>query len=94
MTKYALTAFAVSLLLSSGCKQEQPPEEVKTVEWFKANKSERDARLAKCQSSPGELALTPNCVNADRAKQSSTWGATGGGISPMEPITANDIKKK
>jgi hypothetical protein len=94
MTKYALTAFAVSLLLISGCKQEQPPEEVKTVEWYKANKSERDARLAKCQSSPGELALTPNCVNANRAKQSSTWGATGGGISSVEPITSNDTKKK
>ncbi|RYF39873.1 MAG: hypothetical protein EOO38_22695 [Cytophagaceae bacterium] len=94
MTKFALTAFAVSFLVISGCKQEQPPEEVKTVEWYKANKSERDTRLAKCQSNPGELALTPNCVNANRAKQSLTWGATGGGISPVEPITANDIKKK
>lgn len=29
MTKYTLTAFAVALLLISGCKQEQPPKKLK-----------------------------------------------------------------
>ena len=55
---------AVAALALAGCKEDKPQEVVQTVEWFKEHKAEREAQLAKCKSNPGELAATPNCVNA------------------------------
>ena len=89
-----LLVFAAPLLLLAGCKRENPPEVVQTVEWYKANKTERTEVLARCKSNPGELAATPNCVNAARADTSTTWSARGGGIAPVKPLTADDINKK
>jgi hypothetical protein len=83
-----------TLSVLAGCKQEKPPEVVQTVDWYKANKAERVAVLEKCKANPGELAATPNCVNASRADSSSVWGARGGGIAPVKPLTAEDINKK
>ncbi len=71
---------AVAALALAGCKEDKPQEVVQTVEWFKEHKAEREAQLAKCKSNPGELAATPNCVNASRADSSSTWSARGGAI--------------
>ncbi len=90
-SKILLAAF-LSLSLSA-CKEDQAQEKVNTVEWYKENQAERDAQLAKCQSNPGELALTPNCVNAKRAKNSSTWESTRG-ADPIAPLTADELKKK
>lgn len=67
--------------------------EVQTVDWYKANKTERKAVLATCRNNPGELAKTPNCVNASRADSAVTWGATGGGIK-VKPLTAQQIYSK
>jgi hypothetical protein len=80
----------------AGCSKNasEPVQPVQTVEWYKANKVERVAMLSKCNSNPGELAVTPNCVNATRADSATTWGATGGGIKPLAPITAAEINKK
>lgn len=85
---------AVAALALAGCKEDKPqdvvdnPQEVvQTVEWFKEHKAEREAQLAMCKSNPGELAATPNCVNASRADSSSTWSARGGAIR-VAPLSA------
>lgn len=92
-----ITVFLIisgTLSLLAGCKNEKPPEVVQTVDWYKANKAERVDVLTKCKANPGELAATPNCINATRADTSTTWSARGGGIAPVKPLTADDINKK
>lgn len=68
-------------------------ETVQTVDWFKEHKPERDAQMEKCNSNPGQLAFTPNCVNASRAEQSITWEAPGVAIIP-KPIVFDEKPKK
>ena len=48
----------------SACGRNEP---VHTVDWYKANTPERLKVLEKCKANPGELSLTPNCVNAKTA---------------------------
>lgn len=92
MKSKILLALFASLALAS-CKEDQANEKVNTVEWYKENQSEMNTQLEKCKSNPGETALTPNCVNAKRAKNSSTWESTRG-ADPIAPLTAEDLKKK
>jgi hypothetical protein len=81
LTVFLAMAGALSML--AGCNEDKPAEvAVQTVDWYKAHKAERTDMLAKCQSNPGELAATPNCVNASRAESSITWSATGGIKAP------------
>ena len=65
------TWLTYGLLLSgmislTGCTKEAF-EPVNTVEWYKAHETEREAMLKKCLNNPGQLAETPNCVNAKEA---------------------------
>lgn len=95
MKKIAVLLVAAGALsMLAGCKEDKPAEVVQTVDWYKAHKTERAEVLAKCKANPGELAATPNCVNASRADSSTTWSAKGGGISPVKPLTADQINKK
>lgn len=95
MNKFTvLLVVAGTLSMLAGCKEDKPAEVVQTVEWYKANKTERAEVLANCKANPGELAATPNCVNASRADSSTTWSAKGSGISPVKPLTADQINKK
>lgn len=89
-----LLVVAGTLLMLAGCREDKSGEVVQTVEWYKAQKTEQAEVLTDCKSNPGELALTPNCVNASRADSSTTWSAKGGGISPVRPLTAGQINKK
>lgn len=89
-----LLVVAGTLSILAGCKKDEVPEVVQTVDWYKAHKVERAEVLTKCKANPGELAATPNCVNASRADSSTTWSAKGGGISPVKPLTADQINKK
>ncbi len=50
----------------SGCTQEAL-DPVHTVEWYKSHEAERTAMVTKCHNNPGQLASTPNCVNAQQA---------------------------
>lgn len=54
------------ILALTGCTKEAL-EPVNTVEWYKAHEAEREAMLKKCLNNPGQLAETPNCVNAKEA---------------------------
>lgn len=84
---------AGSLLTLAGCQEAQSAEVVQTVDWYKANSIARNEVLAKCRNNPGEMAATPNCVNASRAASSITWSARGAGVQ-VKPLTAEQINKK
>ena len=62
-----------------------PTEPTHSVEWFVEHRQELKDTVAKCNSNPGELAATPNCINASRASSEITWGAKGSGVK-VEPI--------
>lgn len=61
-TAHAIVLAAIVAL--AACSKTEP---VQTVEWYKAHTQERKAMLDRCHADPGELALTPNCVNAGKA---------------------------
>ena len=50
----------------TGCTQEAL-DLVQTVEWYKSHEAERTAMVTKCHNNPGQLASTPNCINAQQA---------------------------
>ena len=92
MKKAELLVAVLVLAGVAGCKGEQSGDQVQTVEWYKAHPSERAAVLAKCRDNPGQLAATPNCVNATRAESATTWGARGGGVKLPVALTADQMK--
>ena len=59
------TAILAAMLLL-GCT---PAEEVKTADWYLANIPEMKKMVTKCKNNPGELATTPNCINAMAASE-------------------------
>ncbi|USY26822.1 EexN family lipoprotein [Alcaligenes sp. 1735tsa3] len=70
----------------AGCKQEQA-EVVQSVDWYKENTVERTERLAQCRANPGELADTPNCINAEQAERLADTSKRGGlDVQPMSDI--------
>lgn len=79
--KKALT-LAVVVAFLAGCNKN--PEPVQTVDWYKENKTEREAMRKRCHNNPGQLAADPNCINADKA-QSAVDGAKRGGLSFDRP---------
>lgn len=87
-----LTALVITVTLSmlGGCKAEKPAEVVQTVDWYKANKEQRVSMLATCRNNPGELAATPNCVNASRADSAMVWSSRKG--IAVKPLTAEELK--
>lgn len=47
-----------------------PPEPThQTVEYYRANRQAREAKVAECANDPGALGKTPDCINAKRAMQ-------------------------
>lgn len=54
---------AVAVILA-GCGESTP---VQTVDWYKNHDAERKGMIVKCEENPGELAATPNCINAKTA---------------------------
>ncbi|MET0321498.1 MAG: EexN family lipoprotein [Duganella sp.] len=84
----AVAALAILAILA-GCQKDNPAEVVQTVDWYKANKEERVKVVAKCKNNPGELAATPNCINASRADASMVWSSRKG--IQVKPMTAEDL---
>lgn len=71
-----------------GCASEPAQEEVKTVDWYKANKEAMSAKLKECAANPGQLMYTPNCMNAGRAQNDLTFEKRGGIEFPPSPTPA------
>jgi len=78
--------FIVFTLIASGilvsCTKNEP---VQTVQWYKEHAKERLEVINKCKDNPGELATTPNCVNANTAKQELIWSSRKGIVPPKPP---------
>ena len=92
--KTAIVSLAASALLVSmlaSCETRNKGEEVRSVDWYEANSTERTQKLAECMANPGTLDGTPNCVNASRAennvKAGAKWGTESEGVRTMPPIT-------
>ena len=80
MKKLSALLFLAAVALA-GCKDNDP---VQTVDWYKANAPERAAMRDKCKVNPGELAPSPNCINANRA-ETAVDGAKRGGLN-VQPL--------
>jgi len=83
------------LFLLSGCNDKA--ETVQTMDWYKTHDAERKEMIDQCKNNPGELMLTPNCVNAKKArnqKESAKRGLLNG--QPMKfslrPKKENNLK--
>ncbi len=56
----------------TGCNEADPSYQTKTVGWFFDHRDELATALKACRDNPGELAKTPNCVNANEARNKVT----------------------
>ncbi|WP_439400355.1 EexN family lipoprotein (plasmid) [Bradyrhizobium sp. PMVTL-01] len=52
----------------TGCNDANKGLQAKTVGWFLDHRYELAMALKACRDNPGELAKTPNCVNANEAR--------------------------
>lgn len=75
-----LGLIAVASFLSA-CHSTEPTH---SVEWFIEHREELKGAIARCNGNPGELAATPNCINAKRAQAKLTWEAKG--VIRVEPL--------
>lgn len=80
MKKLALPLVVAAVL--AGCGENTP---VQTADWYKANAKERLEMLAKCKANPGELAASPNCVNARAAQNQLDLGSKNYGVDAKPP---------
>ncbi|MGH6708406.1 MAG: EexN family lipoprotein [Bradyrhizobium sp.] len=69
----------ISILLSiaavislTGCNEADTSRPSKTVGWFFEHRDELAVALKACRDNPGELAKTPNCINANEARNKVT----------------------
>jgi hypothetical protein len=90
---FIVRAVANVLLIAAlaGCEGREPPkEEVRPVDWWLKHESDRAEKLVECQSKPGIIDATPNCVNASRAeneaKAPTEWGTPKDGVRTEPPL--------
>jgi len=77
-----MIAVACLTLMLPGCdgnkkdteEPSKPKEVVHTVGWYMDHPEEIRIKFAECISNPGELKNTPNCINANEAKQNIALG--------------------
>lgn len=70
---------AVALLLSTAVPakaQLLPPEDQRTVEWYRTHPAERAQVRRLCLNDPGHLAMSPDCINAKRGDLAAVAGPT------------------
>jgi predicted Fe-S protein YdhL (DUF1289 family) len=80
MKKLVLSLVVAAVL--AGCGENTP---VQTADWYKAHDKERLEMLAKCKANPGELAASPNCVNARAAQNQLDLGSKNYGVDVKPP---------
>lgn len=90
MEKALIITIAVTAALV-GCSDAGKGEDVKSVDWYKEHTAERAAKIKECNNNPGELKLTPNCINAKKAQSSITWSSRE--AIDAKPLTSEDLKQ-
>lgn len=85
MKKLTITLTFAALVLA-GCNE---VETVQSVDWYKSNNAERLAIIEKCNANPGQLEVTPNCINAKTA--ANQLAASKRGYSKLTPF--NPLEK-
>ncbi|OLK23340.1 EexN family lipoprotein [Xanthomonas oryzae] len=81
MKKLSIVLVVAAVL--AGCGENTP---VQTVDWYKAHDTERKAMIAKCKADPGELAASPNCINAQQAQNEKELSRRG--FLKLPPVNA------
>ena len=70
------TRLAILLLTGAtalaGCNDADKGQQAKTVGWLLDHRDELAATLKACGDNPGELEKTPNCINANEARNQVT----------------------
>jgi hypothetical protein len=69
--KASILAIAVAGALT-GCNEADRSQQTKTVAWFLDHRDELAVALNTCGDNPGEFAKTPNCINANEARNKIT----------------------
>jgi hypothetical protein len=65
--------FALSLAaVLTGCNEADKSLRINTVGWYLDHRDELAAALNTCGDNPGEFAKTPNCINANEARNKIT----------------------
>ena len=83
MTKITYLLFFSAVVLV-GCGDKTP---VQTVDWYKTHEAERIAMIKECSANPGELAASPNCINAKTAANHLTVDKRGyQKLTPINPL--------
>jgi len=80
-----LSIALAALMALAGCKEDQPVEVVQTVDWYKAHDAERIEMVKKCKNSLGEIAGTPDCINAKSAEDQKIFGSQNFNIKATPP---------
>jgi hypothetical protein len=73
-----ITLYTAFLFIGCSSAAEPAQEEIKTVDWYKANKEAMTAKIKECEANPGQLRSTPSCINAGTAKSQLTFEKRGG----------------
>lgn len=68
-TTIVLVAIAVSL---AGCNDADQGRHINTVGWFLDHRDELAIALKACRDNPGAIGKTPNCINANEARNKIT----------------------
>ncbi|MCK1540978.1 EexN family lipoprotein [Bradyrhizobium sp. 179] len=71
--KLNTSILALSLVaVLTGCNEADKSQRTKTVGWYLDHRDELAAALSTCGDNPGEFAKTPNCINANEARNKIT----------------------
>ncbi|MBR1208738.1 MULTISPECIES: EexN family lipoprotein [unclassified Bradyrhizobium] len=71
-TRLAIVFLTVAAAALTGCNDANEGQQVKTVGWFLDHRDELAATLKGCGDNPGEFEKTPNCINANEARNQVT----------------------
>ena len=70
-TRLSIFLIIVATALA-GCNDADKRQQAKTVGWLLDHRDELAATLKSCGDNPGELEKTPNCINANEARNQVT----------------------
>jgi hypothetical protein len=70
-TPLAILLLAVAAALA-GCNEVDKGQQTRTVRWFVDHRDELAVALTACSDNPGDLDKTPNCINANEARNKVT----------------------